>query len=89
MNRGHDDGTLVLEFAQGLDLPPESMAPFLEATAELANLADTRTATPEPGTWLRLAKHAAELIGAEEIPPLRDRRRSRRSRGRGGLPWLR
>ena len=63
VNNRPDDGAQLLEFARSLDLPPEALAGFLKSTAELANLADTWTATQEPGTWLRIARQAAELIG--------------------------
>ena len=63
VNRSDREGRQVYELVRSLGIPDESIEPFLEATAELANLADRLSDEPPAGSWLRIAEQAAELIG--------------------------
>lgn len=85
VNRHHEEGAKVHDFTRTLVIPDECVAAFLEATAELANLADRQTDTPAPDSWLQIAKQAAELVGLEVAEQRGELRPARRGRSR--VPW--
>jgi len=85
VNRAPAEGREVFDYVMALRMPSESVAAFLEATAELATLADRERVEPEPQSWLRWAERAAASIGYEQGAARRTVDRHGRRRRRGGF----
>jgi hypothetical protein len=71
VGRTSEEASEVVAFAESLKIPEESLTQFLEATAELATVADREREEADGTSWLRMAKRVAAYIGFQPKPTVK------------------